>query len=70
MKNRTKSLIFYFLYTVFIMGVTTTAVFALRGYCYAQEGSSYVAVKCDCPCESKDRDWSRNFCRRCEHFII
>ncbi|MBU1007586.1 hypothetical protein KKA53_00720 [Candidatus Dependentiae bacterium] len=70
MRKRMRNFLFYLFYAVFVMGATTTAVFALRGYCYKKKGSEYVAVACDCSCEPKDMNWERLYCNRCGHYHV
>ena len=74
MKKLTKQSIFYLVYLVFVMAVTTTTIIALsgregRGQCYVMQDKELVYVNCPCPCLPGDRDTSGMFCKRCDHFI-
>lgn len=62
-------LVFYFVYIVLILGITTTAILSRQGKCLEKHGTKGEPVKCFCPCSMKDRDSSKMYCKRCEHYV-
>jgi len=74
MKKLTKQCVFYAVYLVFVMAVTTTAIIAIsgksgRGQCYVMRDKELVYVNCPCQCLPGDRDSTGMFCKRCEHHV-